>query len=218
MRRVLIAAGILVIALVVILSLRGPSRPEPQYNGVPLSTLVLQGFRDKTVEDEVIESRLSSLDTNALPFLIDWIRFEPPAWRGRLAHFVLKTSRRHGGGSSLAKRIISTRRFDLAIGSLRAFHALGTNAAPAIPTLAAMMNDRSSPDAAFNALQALGYIGTNSLPPLLEAARDPQHLFLWEVTNIINDLLGVPETSATSGISNAATNAVPELLTNTPAK
>src|SRR5690242_6306928 len=135
MRMALIATAVLVAALTLTALLRDFATSEPKYNGVPLHTLVLQ----VRLDPQSTTSRLRSLPTNALPFLVEWICYEPSAWRAHLARSILRTWR---GPAALrvGSWIISTRRHDLAVGSLTAFEALGTNAAPAIPALVRLVN------------------------------------------------------------------------------
>jgi hypothetical protein len=199
--------------------LRQLARPEPNYNGVPLRTLVLQAAHDNAAHDnaESTTSRLRSLDTNAIPFLIEWIRYEPPSWRPYLTRAVNRTWR-GPAGLRLGTWILSTRKWDLVIGSLAAFEALGTNAAPAIPALATLMNDRSAPITSCNAMAALRDMGPYCLPAFTELARAPHHPLRFDAMNNIRSILNNPRITVAPSLSNAIVQAVPELLTNAPSQ
>src|SRR6266481_845561 len=56
---------------------------EPAYNGVPLSTW-LERYNDGN-NAEATEA-IRHIGTNALPFLLRWIRYETPGWRNALDH------------------------------------------------------------------------------------------------------------------------------------
>src|SRR5690349_13525763 len=114
MRKFVIVAAVFIGALTLIPILKHLARHEPNYNGVPLRKLVLQAARDNS---ESTTSRLRSLDTNALPFLIEWIRYEPPSWRPYLARRVMRNWR-GPAGVRLGTWLLSTRKWDLLLGSL----------------------------------------------------------------------------------------------------
>jgi hypothetical protein len=72
------------IAAVILGFLLWPSEREPEYNGVTLSKW-LQRYNDDGNNPEAAEA-IRHIGTNALPFLLRWIRYETPGWRKSLEH------------------------------------------------------------------------------------------------------------------------------------
>jgi hypothetical protein len=155
-----------------------PSREhEPQYHGQPLSHWVL--LSQRAIQSDEADKAIREIGTNALPLLLKWIRYELPAWRGKLAkdnHPILQR---------LVGPFVTTKQEVLADARILSFRILGTNAAIAIPELAGLMRNASAPQTAFRAMGALSQIGTNGLPPLISAIQDSQYPFrVWAVTTI----------------------------------
>jgi hypothetical protein len=179
MRKVFLAIGLGVATLIVFTTLRDHTKGEPRYNGVPLSSFMLLTFRTGVDDLNITTSRLSIIDTNALPFLIQWLKYQPQPWRAKLANLILTVS--HNRLSvGLANRVYHSKGEDLAECSVLAFIALGPKATPAISALKLIMNDPSHGDACPRATAALGAIGTNALPALLEAIRNSHHHYRFE--------------------------------------
>jgi HEAT repeat protein len=84
-----------------------------------------------------------------------------------------------------------------------AFQMLRYSAAPAVPELAKILNSTKSPEVASRAAIALGYIGQEGMPPLLNALSDPKHPH----RRAVAQALGLLQT-----IGSAAEPAVPILL------
>jgi HEAT repeats len=118
------------------------------------------------------------IGTNATPFLLAWIQFEPKPGPFRSTLSVTPMYNWGCGRLSLRDRLLyefRTRRERDADGAGAAFGVLGARAAPAIPELTRLMNGRAAPLTAFRAALALAYLGTNGLAPLLAAINDPEH-------------------------------------------
>jgi PBS lyase HEAT-like repeat-containing protein len=156
---------------------------EPHYNGRPLhywiTALGMLQHIDPNSQVEVLShSRTGNvfrqLDTNALPYLLEWIQYEPSQWRYRLANHVIGLPPQ-AFFMPLAERIQPQRREVLAEGALIAFDFLGTKATPAIPDLARLMDNQAAPQSASRAAFALGAIGTNSVPALLKVSQNSNH-------------------------------------------
>src|SRR5437764_14424345 len=100
---------------------------EPEYGGKRLSQWV-EGYATSIIMDgkrkptEEAANAIRQAGTNAIPFLLEWIRYEPPAWKTRFYEVVNCAA-------------ISDRKGDLASGAIDAFGVLGPEAQRAIPEL-----------------------------------------------------------------------------------
>jgi hypothetical protein len=141
---------------------------EPRYRNRPLSYWVaaLAGPRAQGPESKEAPAAVNSVGSNAVPFLLKWIPYEPPPWRP-VADRLLRSSPR-------MPEERSEREF-LAWGADRAFWILGTRAVSALPELVRMMNDPSRPETARRAAGTLRAFRTNSLPALLTVVDNPNH-------------------------------------------
>jgi hypothetical protein len=168
------AALIITLAFVLPLSKR---EPEPTHNGRTLSEWLKDYRRPERNWGMPTEAELAvrSIGTNALPFLLEWIRYELPPWRSKL----LQLATRPVEGKTLDEAQIvygqsfilgkSTRLAELAeVG----FIVLTTNAASAIPELEALMKDHQNPVVRVRAIYALGEIGGPAIPALANALAD----------------------------------------------
>jgi hypothetical protein len=149
------------------------SSKEPKYNRRPLHYWVaLLPFPSTDIKRQGRVYR--QLDTNALPYLVEWIQYEPPQWRHSLARSIKDLPPR-ALFTALADHVQFDQREVLAEGAVLAFDFLGANAAPAIPDLARLMDNPAMPRTASRATCALGAIGTNSMPALLKVFENPKH-------------------------------------------
>jgi len=59
---------------------------EPRYQNRPLSYWVamLAGPQARRPEAKEAPAAVTTIGTNALPFLLDWIQYEPPPWNAKL--------------------------------------------------------------------------------------------------------------------------------------
>ena len=145
---------------------------EPTYRGHSLSYWVdnrkeflkTQPYSSETDEFAIA---LRAIGTNAIPWLLAWIRCEPNPvpmdivrrvrwsyWSTPLGHFIM-----YGSGFRNSR----------AENALLAFEALGTNAAAAVPDLTSMMKDSSHPLTSTRATMALGNLGSSGFPALADA-------------------------------------------------
>ena len=138
--------------------------PEPTYNGQPLSYWVPRCNRTEVARDAV-----RHIGTNALPSLLEWIRYspEPPAWRVKMVTALPWLPQRVQG---FIRGRIDVRSQSLCTYAPFAFRDLGTNATAAIPELTALALNTHKPERARRAAEALGLIGTNALPALISVA------------------------------------------------
>jgi hypothetical protein len=165
------------LAIAVVLLTLPRREPEPKYQGHSLSYWLFLSERDPLSKDAA--KAVSEIGTNALPLLMQWIRYELPPWRKKLAK----------GNNSLLQGLVRpflpTKRELLADATQYAFRILGTNAASAIPELTGLMRDTSARQTAIGAMGALSLMRTNGLAPLISAIQDPQYpLRIWAVTSI----------------------------------
>ena len=94
------------------------------------------------------EKALRNIGTNALPYLLKWFRYEPPAWKRKLLPVIYKTFHR-------ALPDYEQIRAD---GAVTALIGLGSAAEGAVPSLARMMNDANSPARASRATAVLSVL------------------------------------------------------------
>src|SRR5438552_346415 len=145
---------------------------EPVYGGKRLSEWVLRYARGMYVSNRRQFERgdpIGQIGTSAIPYLLQWIEYEPPAWKSKLYDAV---------GSTLAKVNVGWEREDqrevLADGAANAFGALGPGAKSAIPELARIAKNHRAPQSATRAVTALGYLGKDALAPLLAVVTNQQ--------------------------------------------
>jgi hypothetical protein len=163
-RTLLIAAACLGLALTLAALL--PHDDEPRYNGRPLSKwlqVYCENARNQNFpQASEAEQAIRAIGTNALPFLLKWIRQQPPSWH-RTAHRRLPEYLSDNAPVSL---LIDGPGYERANEVMVAFALLGTNAAPAIPDLVALMKDTNKVDRAVGALSG---VGAPALPHMLAA-------------------------------------------------
>src|SRR5262249_30414031 len=154
-RRILVAV-LAALAATAILFYR--PRKEPSYNGRPLGYWVRRlasGPRQDTLR---AEAALRLAGTNAVPFLVEWLKEPPP---GPLACAY----------GRLLWRIKPSLYIDYAPGFRRpgakkAVRILGPDARAAVPALARMLKDPDEYGDAQTAAAILPHLGAEALPPL----------------------------------------------------
>lgn len=129
-----------------------PREREPEYNGVTLSTWLCRDTSGNRAEALAVHDAISHIGTNALPFLVRWIQYEP-GWRESVAQKVFKwpVIRSNRG---LQRIIVWNMTGYRAAVAVTAFGVLGSTANPAMPELQRLANSKS-PDAARLATQCL---------------------------------------------------------------
>ena len=160
---------------------------EPQYKGVTLTGWLCSyapgaDWRNHSVQKkEEAASAVRHIGTNAIPFLLEWMCYEPSPWRkswrnafeqlpdpldrlGRLSDVT------YGPKSQLRNRL-----------ALDGFEILGPDARSAIPELTRIMQNAKSHRLWFAAVQALENMGKEGLGPLIlaigeEAPGDWRHV------------------------------------------
>lgn len=142
---------------------------EPHYHGMSLSEWFQASFSHSATPDDMNpEHAVREIGTNAIPWFLKWIRYEPTAWqktaRSRLPKSFLNTD--FGSfisGESAEQKVL--------YGTL-GFCFLGTNAAPAVSALSSIMRDTAHPQAARFSIAALACIGAPAFPDLYSAFAD----------------------------------------------
>ena len=181
---------------------------EPSEFGHPLSYWVEQIDVGPSTESFLPAQRdgpknaanaIAGLGTNALPWLIKWIRYKESPWRTKVADLAEKIPLElvQDYAESHIRRPRAAAR---ARGAAKSIGMLGERAARAVPELARLVNE-GAPDMAVVAAYALGPLGTNSLPVLLGVIRNREHpcrrdciialSFMPGVTNVSSEVVPV---------------------------
>ncbi len=206
-------AFLAIFALAVLALLFFRSAKEPSCHGILLSEwIAIYNQHDPGFRLEAKEA-LSEIGTNALPYLIKWIGYEPPKWKTFLGR-----ERDPGFDIGAPKRWIPRSLTDhpgreRAGEAMVAFEILGPSASPAIPhllTLAKSANEEQSKLATIS----LGLIGTPAIPALMQLISDsslsPDTRFC--ATRTLNDL--AYSAMVWGNLGTNATPAVPLLIAN----
>jgi HEAT repeat protein len=158
---ILLGCGVFAVAL----ALLWPGEREPRYQANSLSEWLLyeRPYSARPTDPNPQFDAIRQIGTNAIPWLLKWVRYEPPTWRKELETLAAKR------GFKLEDP--KAERVDAA---LFGFLILGRQASPAIPELTAMMNDPAFPNIAWYAAMALGDIGPEALPSLLAVLTNRQ--------------------------------------------
>jgi len=152
----LIGIGVVVGVIVV---LPKPER-EPVYGGKKLSEWVLE-FRTSWSKTEETDEAVRHIGTNAIPYLVKWMSYEPAPWRIKLYEGLPAFCRGPFNGW--------IRKDKLALCAFRALEKLGPNSQAGVPELVSLLNDPRRNYSAGRAAMALGSLGDEYLPTLLAA-------------------------------------------------
>jgi HEAT repeat protein len=170
-RALIVAAGVIVVAIVAVMVWPGADRDEPGYRGKKLSEwLTLYGYgNDKEHAAAVIA--VQTIGTNGLPWLLKWRNYEGTTklstWRRKavsaLDRLPLRLAwrvrlRRYAGGPG-----------DMRGEALWGFGILGSEAKPAVPELSRLAKDPTSSEWS---CYALGKIGATSVAALIQLIED----------------------------------------------
>jgi len=134
---------------------------EPVYKERSLSEWVKR-YQAQDTAAEATEA-ISQIGTNALPYLLQWVSYDSPgrlkSLVGKLPARLMPASARSWANGDYHRQKGNSAAF--------AFVALGNAAEPAIPELNSLMNDKTAPKAARNAVFALASIGEIALPTIV---------------------------------------------------
>jgi HEAT repeat protein len=157
-RRRIILAVVALLALGVVAALVWPREREPEYQGKKLSEWL---WTPEMGGMEAPAEAVRAIGTNALPWLVRWIAYEPTSWNGRVKEFLMKLPI-----GSLRRKLWE--REGLVYQALWGFEILGSRASPAVPDLVRLTNDPRKEQRCSVAMGALGYVGQEGFSPLLE--------------------------------------------------
>jgi len=170
-RRVYLALLILAGATVVGLLLSWVIGPgEPRYGGHALSHWVL-AYQTGTPPYPVseIQRAILKVGTNGIPYLLEWVGFETPAWKSN----VFRAANPILAQMNTAWKLDDEKHEARATGAAHALITLGPKAEGAIPQLTKLLNLPGSPPSAMLAANVLSCLG-DGLPPLLAFVTNQQ--------------------------------------------
>ena len=152
-KRLILGIGICFLVLVAAGFVLWPRETEPMYQGKSLSEWAnaYQGYSDPSAPEA-----LQSIGTNALPYLLRWIQYEPGAVRQRLAWVAHKMP--GNSRSGFHRWLRGDKYYDRVRNVPPVFSVLRGRAAPAIPELMTLTNRTNRPVAiwATRCLQEIG--------------------------------------------------------------
>ncbi|HTL16220.1 MAG TPA: HEAT repeat domain-containing protein [Patescibacteria group bacterium] len=112
------------------------------------------------------EGAIRCMGTNALPFLVKWVRYVGPPWRARLARSMPPLFRRF-------PFLVKNKQLERARLSLAALQMLGPDVAAAMPQFVEMMKQTNA-EVALRALQVVDSAGKAGIPVLLDVLTNRQ--------------------------------------------
>src|SRR5262249_30591447 len=147
------------------------------------------------------------------PCLVHWIQCEPNPFRYVLATRIARIP----PGSvfvPLGRGMLLDTRWRLAHGALYGFAVLRSKATPAIPDLVPLISNHAPSQTSWRAIFALGYIGTNALPPLLEVIQEPYHPNRARAIAAVSMILDNSDSELPPRLKNLLMQIAPEIITN----
>jgi hypothetical protein len=153
---------------------------EPSYHGKPLAFWIAQFCPQNPPShlEEEAEEAVRHIGTNAIPYLLRWMRYEEPSTRP-FPKVVVDTIMSHLPRSlgdhipNTVQRWLAGWDNRMAGGAPAGFAILGMAAAPAIPDLKELLKDRSRTNTCRWAIYSLAAISTNVPPVVMERLADP---------------------------------------------
>jgi HEAT repeat protein len=147
---------------------------QPAFEGKKLSDWLIQyeNSQDDNDERAAAEAAVRRLGTNALPYLVKWLRYEPSQSQRKLAGALSRLPQRFQS-DSLREWLLGREPETRAEAAVAGFSILGPAAAPAASRLDKLIGDKSLPASSARALRALVCIGPACLPHLMAALADP---------------------------------------------
>jgi hypothetical protein len=139
--------------------------------------------------DAEAEEAIRAIGTNALPFVVKWLHFEQAHSSVRL-FYSLRLNRLsqplRDGMHAMAFKELARRRAQRAYYVLQ---ILGPQASPVAPDLLRLCNNSAEPDTAYRCFAALGALGTNALPQLMQVIRDANHPYRGVAVRQVEEVL-----------------------------
>ena len=155
------------VALAVVLLVVFNREREPEYRGKRLSEWVEENPFDAAGPDGIHPVR--QMGTNAVPYLLKWIRYERPVWKRKLYAAVNPIIKRLNASWELTDQKDS-----------RAYGAAWTLAyfrpavVSAVAELTMVLNDPKGPESAIRASHVLASLGADGLPSLIAVLTNQQ--------------------------------------------
>jgi hypothetical protein len=197
---------------------------EPEYHGRRLSEWLVWRTQADFYK---AETAVRAIGTNAVPYLLKWIKYEIPPWRISLDKKVPAFVNR-----GPIRGWIQGRASWLAFYAPDGFRFLGTNAVSAIPELEVLMKDTTKPERSGRAIRALTSIGEPAIPVLRAALADTNRTdgdriiyAFWSIADlhgtntclpILVEALNHDDLDVRSEATNAVRGLAPQLLFNSP--
>src|SRR5260221_130637 len=176
-RRVYFILGVVSVVLAGVLVAVFRREREPEYGGKRLSKWVkgyspTYAFMSESAQKPTAEEAANAIrhiGTNALPYLLECIQYEPPPWKAKLWTVTDKLFRRSPGTSWLSdKRILR------AESACYALIGLGPDVEGVVEGLTKVLNDPNALSSEARAAAALVSLGKAGLPPLLSVLTNQQ--------------------------------------------
>lgn len=167
--------ALMVLAMCVLVTIGGVAillgDKEPEYNGKKLSEWLNlyeeARFKEDKQNQQAAAAAIQHIGTNALPWLVKWIKYGRPAWKDRIAGLIVKIPSR-----TIARWYMEGER--LGFDAVMAFEVLGPKAAPAVPELERIIQNSRGGFSQGWAMEALGSIGKDAFPMLIAALGNPK--------------------------------------------
>ena len=158
-RTILLACGLMAIAAAILVA-TSPD-PEPSYRGRSLREWVsnAEWHQPQATQEEAKEA-IRHIGSNAVPYLLKAIDYEPTAWNQALRTWF--SQRSSGPLMPVETWLFSSSRS--ADAATKAFMHLGPQAQCAVPQLIGLLNHPKSYETASRAAAILGSIGRSVLP------------------------------------------------------
>jgi len=150
-RRWVISLAAVVVAAIMVIAF-WPGAREPEYQGKKLSEWLEPYAAAATTPDSILKSdsdvqAVRHIGTNALPFLVKWIREETPLWQRSLPALTRKAATAISG-NSVVRSIVDDPGVSHGAAACAAFWVLGPEAGSAVPELSRIANNANAPEAA----------------------------------------------------------------------
>jgi len=227
-------AAVMTVGLVLVLS----REREPEYKGKKLSEWVESystNSQTERVEASQAREAIRHIGAEAVPFLLKWLRYEPPPWKSTLS---AELNERF----NLSLQLGDEKKRLRAGAATVAFRVLGSQADGAVPELTRLLNDpnvarptswrvtldrHATPYRAALILAGLGQAGLPALQTLLTNQQAEEELKYYAARDIIiygaygrasayralQQMLMSPEVNVRQQASNAIMNIDPQTLT-----
>src|SRR5437588_2755835 len=144
----MLVLGLVVAGIVAALVWRGEK--EPEYQGKKLSEWIdlcsaWKGDVDLQRQHREATDAVRRIGTNAIPYLLKWIRYETPDWRDKLESAIQKLPSAISD-SSAVESLTKDKADARAEAAAEALDILGPDASAAVPNLSKLLNDPKRPE------------------------------------------------------------------------